>query len=219
MKLLSYILTILSVFCGTDCYARPVTGNIEGHDYVDLGLPSGLKWATCNVGATSPEECGDSFAWGEVKTKKDFTKDSSFTTFQSAGRLQKRGVIDSYGVLTAMCDAATQNWGDKWRMPTKEEFDELVEYCSWTWIVWEQGCGYLIESKKEGNDNWIFLPASYVFKEFSQEDFKPTVGEYWSSTVFENDDWLSYRLSFHSLGSCNSNKLRYLESKVRPVLK
>ena len=126
MKLLSYILTILLVFCGTDCYARPVTGNIEGHDYVDLGLPSGLKWATCNVGATSPEECGDSFAWGEVKTKKDFTKDSSFTTFQSAGRLQKRGVIDSYGVLTAMCDAATQNWGDKWRMPTKEEFDELT---------------------------------------------------------------------------------------------
>lgn len=209
---------MMLVFCGTVCYAKPFTGNIEGHDYVDLGLPSGLKWATCNVGADYPGECGDSFAWGEVKARKDFPKDSSFTVFKSEGRLQKSGVIDSFGALTAKYDAATQNWGDKWRMPTKEEFDELIVYCDWIWTEWEQGCGYLIESKKEGNDGWIFLPASYVFKEYSQDDFKPTVGEYWSSTVFD-DEWLSYRLIFHSQNSCNANKLRYLGANVRPVVK
>lgn len=109
------------------------------HEFVDLGLPSGTLWATCNVGATSPGDSGDYFAWGEVETKdiyvgrnyKYFYYDSDgdctymFSKYNSDHSF---GDVDYKTVLEPMDDAATMNWGSSWRTPTKEEAEELIEY-------------------------------------------------------------------------------------------
>lgn len=102
-----------------------VTGLFDGHEYVNLGLPSGRLWATCNIGATKSIEHGDFFAWGETKPKNNYTnKDYDIQQF-----------VNSIGnkELDAEHDAATANWGKNWRMPNKKEFKELIDYCFWTW--------------------------------------------------------------------------------------
>lgn len=111
---------------GSTRYDFEVTENkINGHEYVDLGLPSGLKWATCNVGANSPSEYGDYYAWGETTTKTSYTYENSKTYNKKIGDI---GGNASY-------DAARANWGGTWRMPTKEEFDELLNKCTCTWTT------------------------------------------------------------------------------------
>ncbi|MBQ4621338.1 MAG: hypothetical protein IJB28_01640, partial [Bacteroidaceae bacterium] len=107
----------------------------EYHETVDLGLPSGLRWATCNVGASSPEEYGDYFAWGETTTKSSYTSSNSTTYNLSVPTLQSRGIIGSDGNLTAAYDVATANWGGSWRMPTLDEMEELLNKCTWTWTT------------------------------------------------------------------------------------
>ena len=97
------------------------TGTIDGHEYVDLGLS--VKWATCNVGVSSPSDYGNYYAWGEVRTKSEYTKDNCATWNKSTG--------DIAGNST--CDAARYNWGGKWRLPTKDECQELLDNCTWTW--------------------------------------------------------------------------------------
>ena len=119
--------------------------NHNGHEYVDLGLPSGLKWATCNVGAIKPEEYGDYFAWGEIKPKQRYDDDNY--TYKSNPE-----------TLPLSADAANVNWGGKWRMPTKAEQDELRNYCTWEWTTLNGEKGYKVISKKNGNS--IFLPAA-----------------------------------------------------------
>ena len=91
----------------------------NGHDYVDLGLPSGLKWATCNVGSTTPEGYGDFFAWGEINTKDSYTPQNSITNGYQIGDISGN---EQY-------DAARANWGATWRLPTKEELQELLDNC------------------------------------------------------------------------------------------
>lgn len=93
---------------------KRTAGTLNGHDWIDLGLSSGLKWATCNVGASSPEEYGDYFAWGE--TKSGYYESNSTTYGLSTSELQSRGIIGSDGNLSAAYDAATANWGGSWRM-------------------------------------------------------------------------------------------------------
>ena len=101
---------------------------IAGHEYVDLGLPSGLKWATCNVGAEKPEDYGDYFAWGEIETKSEYTESNSLT--------HGKQMDDISGDV--QYDVAAANWGDSWRMPTKDEMIELVSNCEWEWIFIEK---------------------------------------------------------------------------------
>ena len=84
---------------------------INGHEYVDLGLPSGLKWATCNVGANTPEEYGNYYAWGEIVPKTDYSDENCATLGKQLSDISGN----------ANYDAATANWGASWRMPTKEE--------------------------------------------------------------------------------------------------
>ena len=91
-------------------------GQINGHDFVDLGLPSGLKWATCNVGASSPSEYGNYYAWGEVEPKESYTQENCLTWGQEIGDISGN----------PQYDAARANWGGTWRMPTKSEFEELI---------------------------------------------------------------------------------------------
>lgn len=128
-------------------------GPSDQYEYVDLGLPSGVKWATHNVGATTPEGKGDYYAWGEVDTKKPYTIENYIHNGVNLGDISGK---EKY-------DAATANWGGKWRMPTKTEMQELRENCTWTWKSVNGVEGYEITSNK--NSNSIFLPGAGVYKE------------------------------------------------------
>ncbi len=134
---------------------------------VDLGLPSGLKWASCNVGATTPEGYGNYYAWGETAPKDDY----SWATYKHNNGVNSSDNITKYGnnadnltTLEPEDDAATANWGSAWRMPTAAEMDELLEHCTWTWTTQNDVKGYQVTSKTNGNS--IFLPAAgYYFRE------------------------------------------------------
>lgn len=152
-----------------------ISGTIDGHDYVDLGLS--IKWATCNVGAQKPWEIGNHYAWGQSTPYTEWT----FLNYQ----FTYPPCSPDY-VLDAQFDAVTINWGKSWRMPTKEEIDELIEphNCDWVWVENINGSGnsgYKVISKKNGNS--IYLPAG---KYIPHEDYiTPTKieGYYWSSTA------------------------------------
>lgn len=124
---------------------------------VDLGLPSGTKWADRNVGASSPEDYGGYYAWGETAEKDSYTEDNSLTYGLSYPELRSLGIIGSGGILTASYDAATVNWGGKWHMPTQAQIGELLRSCTWTWATYNGVNGYFVEG---ANGNSIFLPAA-----------------------------------------------------------
>ena len=148
---------------------------------VDLGLS--VKWAICNVGATSPEEYGDYFAWGETSTKETYDDDNCPTWGLSCSELQSQGYIDSEGNLTAQYDAATANWGGNWRMPTYAELNELSTKCTWTWATRNGVNGYNVEGP---NGNSIFLPAAGG-RVGSSLDGAGSSGGYRSSTPNDDD--------------------------------
>ncbi|MBQ8761591.1 MAG: hypothetical protein IJZ06_09275 [Bacteroidales bacterium] len=183
-------------------------GEIDGHEYVDLGLPSGLKWATCNVGADSPECCGDYFAWGETCSKTEYTEENSVTYGQQIG--------DFSG--NALYDAATANWGGIWRMPTNKEINELMICCEWEWIQVNGVNGI----KGVGlNGNSIFLPASGYYVGTSLYDYGDS-GHCWSSTPnidddHENEDRYAYTLYFNIDYQRVSYGYRFSGVTVRPV--
>lgn len=96
-------------------------GCINGHNYVDMGLPSGLKWATCNVGASRPEDYGDYYAWGEIQTKSEYTVENSLTFGRNIGNISGN----------SRYDVACAQWGSSWRLPTFTEIEELQNLCKW----------------------------------------------------------------------------------------
>lgn len=193
----------------------------EGHEYVDLGLPSGTMWATCNVGASSPEEYGNYYAWGETEPKEDYSWGTykwcrgSFDTMTKYCTYSSYGTVDNKTVLEPEDDAATVNWGGRWRMPTESELIELEEHCS---IASDKMNG-IVGFKLVGlNGNWIFLPAAggvYEKKEWVGE-----LSFIWSSTVVSTWSYWSRYLEcggdpvFSRINSSNRNHGR----SVRPVL-
>jgi hypothetical protein len=190
-------------------------GYINGHEYVDLGLPSGLKWATCNVGANSPEEYGDYYAWGETSTKSDYSSSNCPTYGLSYSELQSQGYIDSEGNLTAQYDAATANWGGSWRMPTYDELKELRDNCTWRWTTQNGVKGYKVEGP---NGNSIFLPAA-GYRDGSSLYRAGSRGDYWSSTPHEYfGDYNAYSLLFDSSGTGSGSYYCYIGLSVRPIL-
>ena len=146
----------------------------NGHEYVDLGLPSGLKWATCNVGADKPEEYGNYYAWGEITTKTEYTRKNSYT----CGKQMKDIKGDS------KYDAARANWGGSWRLPTKEELIELKDKCTWKWTTQNGVKGCEVTGP---NGNHIFLPAAGGRDDRMSFFHVGYFGLYWSSTP--NDDY------------------------------
>lgn len=155
---------------------------LNGHKFVDLGLPSGLKWAAYNVGATSPSEVGNFYAWGEIYCKSEFLAKNSLTRDKEYG--------DISGLLQN--DAARANWGMGWRMPTRFEFEELMSECSWEIEIQNKRLGYKCIGK---NGNSIFFPATgfcWELQSVNQPD-----GFYWSSTPDTEDTLLSYSFGFN----------------------
>ncbi|MBO7629202.1 MAG: hypothetical protein J6S87_04570 [Bacteroidales bacterium] len=136
------------------------------HEYVDLGLPSGLLWATCNVGADTPEDYGDYFAWGEISTKSTYNwntyqycmgSSTTMTKYCSKSIYGYNGFTDDLTTLLPEDDAATANWGSDWRMPTKEEWQELYQNTTHTWTTQNGVNGRLFTAS---NGNSFFLPAA-----------------------------------------------------------
>ena len=195
---------------------------INGHEYVDLGLPSGLKWATCNVGASKPEEYGNHYAWGETSTKEDY----SWSTYKwcngSYDKITKYCSNSSYGrvdnkrKLELSDDVARKQWGSPWRLPTKAEFEELLNEnnCEWTWTKQNGVSGCKITSKKNGNS--IFLPAA-GWRNGTSLLSQGTSGYYWSSTPHESDSYYAYSLGFCSGDRSTDWLYRILGRSVRPV--
>lgn len=155
--------------------------------YVDLGLPSGTKWAKCNVGASTPEEYGDYFAWGETEPKDNYGWSTYKWYDESTDQLTKYctdayyGTVDNKTTLEPEDDAATVNWGDDWRIPTQEEWKELLENCTWTWTTENGVNGYIVISS---NGNKIFLPAAGMY-EGSSNNLASTYGFYRSSSLLK----------------------------------
>ena len=140
----------------------------DTHEYVDLGLPSGTLWATCNVGASAPEEYGDYFAWGETAPKEVYNNDSykwyqcdnedcGYTKYCTKSSLGFHGFTDGKTELDPADDAAYVNWGPSWRMPSREQQDELLVYCTWLWTQINGVNGHLVTGP---NGNTLFLPAA-----------------------------------------------------------
>ena len=187
---------------------------INGHKYVDLGLS--VKWATCNVGASKPEEYGNYYAWGETTTKSEYTEENSATYGLTNSQLQTQGYIDGEGNLTAQYDAATANWGGDWRMPTYVEVKELKDNCTWTWTTQNGVKGYKVTSKV--NSNYIFLPVA-GYRSGSSLGYAGSDGYYWSSTPrFSYYDGHAYYLYIYSSGHYMYDSSSIYGLSVRPVL-
>lgn len=197
-----------------------IVGTENGHEWVDLGLTSGTKWATCNVGADKPEEYGNYYAWGEVTTKSTYASDNykfgydygQLTKYCSNSSYGKDGFTDNKTTLELSDDAAYVNWGGKWRMPTKAQQDELRNECYLVWTENYNGSnveGYIVYKAKTSSDKGnvvslydtpsssyslsdahIFLPAAGRYEE---NLCGVGSGYYWSSslnTEYPNSAWL-----------------------------
>ena len=151
----------------------------NGHEFVDLGLPSGLLWATCNVGATSPEQAGLYFAWGEtVGFSADQVENGERSFSSSEYKLGPAASISAD--LTPEQDAARIYMGGKWRIPTYDEFQELIDNCDGVWTENYNGTGvtgHIFISKINGNS--VFFPASGICIDLSVKHVGSYVG-YWS---------------------------------------
>ena len=172
----------------------------SAYEYVDLGLPSGTKWATCNVGSTTPEGYGDYFAWGETTPKG--TYNSSTYTYS-----------DNPTTLPSSADAATANWGSGWRMPTYDEMNELKNNCTVTWTTQNGVNGRLFTGP---NGNSVFLPAA-GFRSGSELYDAGSYGYYWSSSLYSDHTGNAWCLYFGSGGRDMRYYNRGYGLSVRPV--
>ena len=197
-------------------------------EYVDLGLPSGLKWAKCNLGAPKPSEPGDHYAWGETDPKAEYTwatykwmqagqSEAKYITKYTIADGETGGIwYDSSGAfigdnktaLVAADDAATAKHGSPWRMPTIDEFQELIDKCTWTWTTQDGVNGYQVDGP---NGNAIFLPAGYLVIGSYR------AGYYWSSSLSTTESDCAYSLDLNSDRYFIARTYRYFGCTVRPV--
>ncbi len=180
------------------------SGTHAGHEYVDLGLS--VKWATCNVGASSPTGYGNYYTWGETSTRSECRG-----TNRSASDCNLSDIAGN-----SSCDAARANWGGSWRLPTKAEIGELVNNCNQQWVTINGVAGIRFTSKKNGNS--IFFPDAGWRCGTSMYGARGH-GRYWSSTPYESNTQYAYNLDFNP--GCTAGTWRLYHSNgcsVRPVL-
>lgn len=202
--------SIVTYNVGEDVEDEPVTPPATDAKAVDLGLS--VKWASCNVGASSPEEYGDYFAWGETITKSSYTESNSVTYGLSLSELESRGIIDTNGNLTAAYDGATANWGGSWRMPTLDEMKELHDNCTWEWTTQNGVYGRKVTGP---NGNFIFLPAA-GYGNGTSLYYAGSDGGYWSATP-GSGSYYACCLGFGSDYYDWDSSYRYRGFAVRPV--
>ena len=197
----------------------------NGYVWIDLGLS--VKWATRNVGALSPIETGNYFAWGETDPKITYDwstykwcngSESTLTKYNTSSSY---GTVDNKTMLDLADDAARANWGGAWRMPTNAEWTELCENCEWTWTSDYNGTGVagrIVTSKTNGNS--IFLPAAGCHWDDVLQ-VAGSIGHYWSSSLYSDAPYGAYRVFFGSGGVYNNDRSykRFRGESVRPVMK
>ena len=193
---------------------------------VDLGLPSGTLWATCNLGASKAEEYGDYFAWGETKPKREYNfntyiwcnnSHNSVTKYCTNKSFGNNGFTDGKTELDIADDAAYVNWGSDWRVPSYNQIKELVNYCNWKWTTINGIKGYEVKSRK--NKNSIFLPAAGWHHDL-KFDRAGTVILYWTKSLATNYDHPinAYRLGGNSEAvTSNEATSRDFGLTIRPV--
>lgn len=219
---------------------RPEPGPVSTEKMVDLGLPSGVKWAGWNVGATKPEEFGDYFSWGETKPKDSYWQDNYkygvINKYGTPDVIYKYNVNEEYGVvdgrtrLTSMDDAAYVNWGSEWRMPTDEEKTELLANTTHTEGTYNEVPGWIFTSKI--NNVSIFFPATGIMDQTrSYYTYEETI--FWTATLRTNDprmahiacNWIEDSSLLHEAGfemdpqaeSYHLSTFRYYGLPVRAV--
>lgn len=193
-KIFSTILAVSLVVC---CQAQT-------HEAVDLGLS--VKWATCNVGATSPQELGGLYGWGDVSG-----------TNRSENNDEYPSVNPPASICGTEYDIATKEWGDGWRMPSQQEMVELAERCSWEWTSIDGVNGMKVTGT---NGNSIFLPAAASRTGDNVSNQVGQRGCYWSGTLWASDNKFASYLYFYDnaerIQPERSNR-RYIGMSVRPV--
>lgn len=184
---------------------------IDGHAYVDLGLPSGTLWATCNIGAERPEEYGNYYAWGETEPKPtydywnyvhscyyvygmlDYNDKFNYAKYCSDPAYAWHGVADTLTILEAVDDPAVGNWGGGWHVPTLREMYELFENCTWSSTTLEGVRGLKVTAS---NGNSVFFPAAgyRLFQVLFEEE--NGMGYYWMNQTFWDNCSKAWSLSF-----------------------
>ena len=183
---------------------------------VDLGLS--VIWGGWNVGASSPEQYGSYYAWGETEEKSrygwptyDFWSDKNGNGGMDVSEITNLGS----NISGTKYDVAHKKWGGSWRMPTQAEFEELISKCTWTWYQYNGVNGYKVTGP---NGNSIFLPAGGGYSE-SSNNYKGVYGNYWSASMNEGDTmdhawYLSFNHEFYASGESRN---RSLGRTIRPV--
>ena len=237
------LIAILFASCAVDeDYSEPVPKSIVPKA-VDLGLPSGIKWASFNLGASKPEEYGDYYAWGEIepyysnqdpfiwKEGKEAgydwasykwcmgSKDSQ-TKYCTKSTYGYNGFTDGKTVLVPEDDAAHVALGGKWRMPTDSEWTELRKNCTWEWTDNYNGTGVagrIVTSNVEGyKDKSIFLPAA-GYRGNTDLNGAGSYGYYWSSSLYTDYPYRAWLVLFNSDSVYRSYYYRCYGLSVRPV--
>ena len=222
IKLLAAVCCTAMLFAACEKSEPKEANNHDTKEAVDLGLS--VKWATCNLGATAPEEYGNYYAWGEIDTKNTYNwsnykyadgSSSTLTKYCSNASFGKDGFTDELTTLTAADDAATQNWGRNWRMPTENEWQELIDNCTWTLTTLNgvNGC-----EVKSTNGNSIFLPAA-GYRNNDELYLAGSDGLYWSSSLYADHPVSARFVDFGSDSHGTFGYNRYFGLSVRPVVK
>ena len=191
-------------------------------EYVDLGLPSGTLWATRNIGADTPLDHGDYFAWGETAPKDSYNWNTykwsgdnyrTITKYCVDGAL---GTVDGKTVLELEDDAAYVNLGASWRIPSAEQFKELVNQCPHVWTTLRGVKGYLFTGP---NGNTMFLPAVGYRTNSSLNNIVAGEGEYWTRDLDWSYSGNAFYLYFTQIDGayCNYNCFRCYGFPIRPV--
>lgn len=228
--LMRFVVAIVGLLFLSGCQKESVnvtvSGELNGHSYVDLGLPSGTLWATCNVGANNPEEEGNHYAWGETRTKGSYSMSNYkygqqlddwvllVNKYCSNPEYGVDGFTDNLKRLVASDDVATVTWGDNWRMPTNNEFLELVRECSWQFTKYRGTEGILFTGS---NGNSVFFPSVFFI---SGVDSYEKGSRYWSSVLDLEEPCMAFcgEFSISSDGDCTiASQIRCAGLVVRPV--
>ena len=217
-----------SVVSSNASYSFTVSGNRtlvanfnhdDGHEYVDLGLPSGLLWATCNVGASSPEDYGCYFfAWGETQPRTgnfywgvyQFGNGDRVTKYCNNPYYGYQGFTDTLTVLLSEDDAATVNWGSNWRTPTKSDWEELMQNTTSTYTTQNGVHGWLFSAP---NGHTLFLLEAGYYNEYGKY---LDSGQYWSSSLYLDNPKYAWKFGFHS-GCSVDEGYRSNGYPIRPV--
>ena len=199
-------------------------GNTTPDGYVDLGLPSGLLWATCNLGATSPEQYGDYYAWGETATKSTYNwstykycngSSATMTKYCNNSSYGNNGFTDNRTTLEAMDDVAAQKLGNGARMPTADEWRELINNTTAEWTTMNGVNGRKFTA---ANGKSLFLPAAGD-RWGGELNGAGESGHYWSSSLYAANPSYAWDFIFFSCGGCQgvSSDDRYYGFSVRAV--